>query len=129
MKKPTPTAALDLFGDIPVTLRELELWLFKVPKLPHYARWRESYPRQYNIIDKIKRQKQAGTLGDVFGDECCTFCGQMLAQLEQTAPTPITPEAELTALRRRVAVLELLTMPPIKSPRMAGFSGATRRTA
>lgn len=72
-------ADLDLFGEIPVTLREIELWLFIVPRLPHYHRARLTYPEHWHVVEKLRRQKAAGTLNEIFMDECCEFCGQTLA--------------------------------------------------
>jgi len=115
LKKSAPRAEVDLFGEIPVTLREVQIWLFKVPKLPFFSRWRESYVREYNVIDKIKRYKAAGTLSELVGDECCDFCGERLAP--DPEPLPGNPEQEIALLKRRIKVLELLIMAPaIKKP-------------
>lgn len=103
----------DLFGEVAVSLREMQLWLFKVPRLPHYSTRREAYARGYNIISKIQREKLAGTLADVFGDECCEFCGQVLCTEQADILPPVCPEKELSRLRRRVMVLELLTLPGV----------------
>lgn len=111
----------DLFGDVPVTLRDLELWLFKVAKLPHYHRSRGTYARDWNIVGKIKREKLSGQLAKTFGDEECNFCGQTLCAVSP-APT-ISPQAELDRLKRRVAVLEIVlvaaTLPARRSAQEA----------
>lgn len=104
----------DLFGEIAVSVREVELWLFKVPKLPHYATRRAWYVNGYNVISKIQRAKQRGELAAVFGDESCEFCGQTLAQDKEDILSPICPIAELSRLRRRVMVLEVLTRPGVR---------------
>lgn len=54
-------AARDLFGEIPVTLDELLAWMLAVPGLaptsPRFA-W---YVRGWNVIEKIRAAKEAGT--------------------------------------------------------------------
>ena len=111
----------DLFGDVPVTLRDLELWLYKVAKLPHYHRSRGSYARDWNIVGKIKREKLSGQLDKTCGDEGCDFCGQTLCAV---APAPtISPKEELDRLKRRVAVLEIVllaaTLPAMRTTQAA----------
>lgn len=98
----------DLFGQIPVSLREIELWLYLVPRIPHYSSKRESYARQWNVAHKIAREKAADRLEAMLGDCLCEFCGQILCQEESDAPAPIAPAAELSRLKRRVAVLEMV---------------------
>lgn len=105
----------DLFGEVAVTLREIQIWLFKVPRLPHYASRRASYVRQWNVHSKIARAKAAGELDSIFGDESCEFCGQTLCR-EQTYDLPADPSAELMLLRRRVRVLEVLMRPGKEKP-------------
>jgi hypothetical protein len=98
---------VDLFGEVAVSLREIQLWLYKVPRMPHGSTRRDWYVRGWNVVSKIKRAKLRGELADVFGDECCDFCGQRLC--DEVAPlSPGVPEIELALLRRRVAVLELV---------------------
>lgn len=109
---------VDLFGEIPVTVREIELWLFKVPKMPHFHRYRAGYARAWRVADKIRRAKADGTLAAWLDDECCGYCGQVLAPLPDPPSAP--PAAELDALRRRLAVLELI-IGPTKNPRLAGL--------
>lgn len=108
-------APRDLFGEIPVSFRDVQIWLYRVPKLAHTSRWRADYTRQYCVIDKIRAFKAAGKLAQVFGDECCDFCGELLARLP--APLPANPEDEINLLKRRIQILELLLMAPaIKKP-------------
>lgn len=90
------------------TLRDLELWLFKTPRLPHYHRSRSTYVKNWNVIDKIQRAKLAGTFHSTINGEDCDFCGQVLAAVSP-APT-ISPAAELDRLKRRVAVLEMVLL-------------------
>jgi hypothetical protein len=98
---------VDLFGEVAVSLREIQLWLYKVPRMPHGSTRRDWYVHGWNVISKIKRAKLAGELDAVFGDESCEFCGQRLC--DEVAPvSPGVPEIELALLRRRVAVLELV---------------------
>ena len=108
---------LDLFGDVPVTQREIEVWLFKVPKMPFYHRGRTSYILSYDVPRKIARAKLNGEWGSIVGDECCEFCGQELAQ--NLAPVPVNAwpdraalQEEMKRLKRRVIVLELLLRQP-----------------
>lgn len=98
----------DLFGFVPVSLRELELWLYKVPRMAHYQRGRQAYIRNYSVVEKIQRAKLAGTLDQALGDCRCEFCGQELAQEQIENPAPVSPTDELQRLRRRVEVLELV---------------------
>ena len=97
----------DLFGEVAVTLREIQIWLFKVPRLPHSASRRAAYIRQWNVPFKVARAKEAGELAAIFGDESCEFCGQVLCA-EQTYIPAADPSEELMLLRRRVKVLELV---------------------
>ena len=111
---------VDLFGEIAVSLREIQLWLYKVPRLPHYATRRPSYTRQWNVVDKIRAAKRRGDLEQILGDESCEFCGQGL-YAEIVAVSVGVPALELSLLRRRIAVLELLITPGAASspPRRA----------
>jgi hypothetical protein len=98
----------DLFGEIPVSFREVELWLYKVPRLPHYARNRASYTKGYNVISKIQAHKARGALADAIPNEICEFCGQVLCADQADILPPVRPVDELARLQRRVAVLELV---------------------
>jgi hypothetical protein len=98
----------DLFGEVSVSVRELELWLYKVARLPHYSTKRAWYAKGWNIISKIQRAKASGELADIFGGEDCEFCGQLLCREQEDILSPICPIDELARLRRRVLVLELV---------------------
>jgi hypothetical protein len=98
----------DLFGEVAVTLREMQIWLFKVPRLPHYSTRRASYLRQWNVYFKVARAKEAGELSAIFGDESCEFCGQVLCREQEDILSPIQPGDELARLRRRVQILEMV---------------------
>ncbi len=98
----------DLFGEVSVSVRELELWLYKVARLPHYSTKRGWYAKGWNIISKIQRAKASGELPAIFGDEDCEFCGQLLCREQEDILSPICPTDELSRLRRRVMVLELV---------------------
>jgi len=100
--------AVDLFGQIPVTLRDVEVWLFKVPRLSHFRRGRAAYVKGYNVIEKIARAKAEGWHAEAVPDEQCEFCGQLLAADLVVGMPSMSPEAEIEALRRRIAVLEAL---------------------
>ena len=99
---------VDLFGEIAVSVREVELWLFKVPRMPHYSTRRAWYAAGWNVISKIQRAKASGDLPTIFGDESCEFCGQTLCQEQANILSLVRPTDELVRLRRRVAVLELV---------------------
>lgn len=98
----------DLFGEVAVTLREMQLWLFKVPRLPHYSTRRASYLRQWNVHSKLVRAKLSGELDSILGDQSCEFCGQTLCNEQADILSPIQPGDELARLRRRVEILELV---------------------
>lgn len=100
----------DLFGEIAVSHRDVQLWLYKVPRLPHYSTRRAAYVRGWNVHYKVARAKERGELEQIFGDECCEYCGQLL-EAEQAPIPAVDPSIELALLRRRVAVLELLLRP------------------
>lgn len=104
---------MDLFGQVPVSLREIELWLYKVPRLSAGSTRRQWYARGWNVADKIARAKAEGWYSSAVPDELCEFCGQVLAADQIAAPAPACPSEELARLRRRVAVLELLTLPGV----------------
>lgn len=92
--------ALDLFGEVPITRREVMLWLWKVPAwMTRHATTRqiEAYVTGYHVVDKIRRAKLAGRLEGIFGDESCPHCGGLL-EADLTARIKAL-EAELAALR------------------------------
>jgi hypothetical protein len=109
----------DLFGEVAVSLRELQLWLYLVPRLPHYSTRREVYAKGYNIAFKSARAKEEGDLAEILGDESCEFCGQTLCMEKEDISPPVRPVEELARLRRRVMVLELLITPGVSETRPA----------
>jgi hypothetical protein len=102
----------DLFGFVPVSLSELELWLFTVPRMEHTRRGRAAYIRNYEVVRKIQRAKLDGSLDSIFGNCQCEFCGNPLIQEQTDLSPPVSPTDELTRLRRRVQVLEFLLIIP-----------------
>ncbi len=51
----------DLFGDVVVTLDDVDFWLDEVPKIPRTSpRRREWYFQNYNVVNKIKTAKRSG---------------------------------------------------------------------
>jgi hypothetical protein len=54
-------AQLDLFGEVPVSLDDVLLWMLAVPRLspdsPRFA----TYVRDYQVLDKIRAAKLSGT--------------------------------------------------------------------
>lgn len=81
--------------------------------MPACSTRRAWYTRGWNVIEKIRRAKEQGTLADTFGDESCEFCGQTLCRDQADILSPVCPIEELTRLRRRVMVLELLITPGV----------------
>ncbi|OIR10921.1 hypothetical protein GALL_70890 [mine drainage metagenome] len=48
---------MQLFGEIPVTEQDIELWLDNVPNLSQSKFRREAYRKAYRIEDKIRAAK------------------------------------------------------------------------
>ncbi len=76
--------------------------------MPHTSTRRAWYTRGWNVISKIQRAKARGELEQILGDESCEFCGQVLCRDQADILPPACPMDELTRLRRRVLVLELV---------------------
>jgi hypothetical protein len=55
----------DLFGEIPVTLDELLAWMLAVPGIPPTTRRFAYYVRGWNVIEKIRAAKVAGTFDEI----------------------------------------------------------------
>lgn len=107
---------LDLFGEIPVTEREIMLWLWSVPtwhNIHSSEAKRASYVKNWDVVGKIRREKAKNGLQSIFGDESCPHCGQ---QLENPATLEFDRLAdELAALKARplAKVIPLrLVLPP-----------------
>lgn len=62
--RPSP---FDLFGEIPVTREEIEIWIDVVPGWPRTtgASRRAYYAENWNVPEKIRRAKAAGTWHDI----------------------------------------------------------------
>ncbi len=89
------SSSVDLFGEIPVTLSEVSLWLYKVPRLPRFSAHRREYIRQYSVIDKIRAAKRRGDLHKAIPDACCAWCGRELDPEQpdiSPADLPIPPK-------------------------------------
>lgn len=50
----------DLFGEIPVSLSDVEIWIDVVPGWPRTSWRRESYAAAWNVPDKIRTAKITG---------------------------------------------------------------------
>lgn len=50
----------DLFGEIVVTLAEIELWITTVARLPPESPRRAAYARAWNVTEKVRAAKAAG---------------------------------------------------------------------
>jgi len=64
-KKTLENPALDLFGEVPVTQDDVDLWILKVA-----PRWQGSvridwYVKSFRVVEKIKRAKLNGEWGDL----------------------------------------------------------------
>ncbi len=96
----------DLFGEIPITGREMRLWLWSVP-VWFSAQSRPdrgtAYLRQYRVAEKIARAKADGTLESIFGDESCPQCA---------APLEIDLQARIDDLEAEVAELRAILNRP-----------------
>ncbi|MDP2822264.1 MAG: hypothetical protein Q8O52_06250 [Sulfuritalea sp.] len=90
-------APVDLFGEVPITRREVMLWMWKVPAWmtcgarPYRI---ESYIRNWDVAGKIRRAKLYGGLEDVFGDEACPHCGVRLEMDYEARITALTSERQ-----------------------------------
>lgn len=52
---------LDLFGEVPVTIDDLEAWLDHIPRMRDASdRRRTHYATQWHIADKVRAAKLAG---------------------------------------------------------------------
>lgn len=51
---------VDLFGEVPVTLDDIELWLRAIPRMDPTTRRAAYYVQAYNVADKIRRAKLEG---------------------------------------------------------------------
>lgn len=90
----------DLFGEIPISVREMRLWLWKVPvwfSIQSHPRRGTAYLRDYRVAEKIARAKAESTLESIFGDESCPHCGQTLENDLQARIDALTDE--ISALR------------------------------
>lgn len=61
MKKHPPHPAEDLLGEIPVTLEDVARWLDAVTGLPRDSIRRAYYAEYWNVPEKIRAAKRAGT--------------------------------------------------------------------
>ncbi len=122
--------SLDLFGEVAITFRDLSLWLYLVPRLPHTSTRKAAYARGYNIVEKIRRHKLSGEIHQVFGEELCEFCGQRLEQelLHEQTFCPVSVPAEIDRLKRRVAVLEMVLI-AATLPRPSRAAPGVRRSS
>ena len=55
----------DLFGEIPVTLAEVLAWMLAVPGIPPSSARFGLYVRGYDVVEKIRAAKRAGTFDQV----------------------------------------------------------------
>lgn len=57
----------DLFGEILVTQPEIDAWLDAVPRWPLMGWRRDWYCRYWNVPEKIRAAKRAGTFEPIIG--------------------------------------------------------------
>lgn len=96
MALPSLQTAVDLFGEVPVSRREVRLWLWKVPVWfsRHAPQARvDAYLRGWDVVGKIRRAKAAGELAEILGDEACPHCGALLEPDQPGRMTPWRPAA------------------------------------
>lgn len=55
----------DLFGEIPVSQEEIEIWIDVVPGWPRTSHRRAYYARNWNVAEKIRQAKMTGFWEDV----------------------------------------------------------------
>lgn len=55
----------DLFGEIPVTLEEIEMWIDVVPALRRDSWRRASYASGWNVAEKIRDWKATGRWDEI----------------------------------------------------------------
>lgn len=60
-KKKAKNPALDLFGDVPVTVDDVVLWCESVPHIPPDSPRFARYVHSWHVVEKIKAAKLAGT--------------------------------------------------------------------
>lgn len=70
-----PSAAADLFGDIPVTVSDLQRWAIMVAGIaPHSPRYAQ-YVRAWNVADKVRAAKRDGSFDRLTDtDDPCEAC-------------------------------------------------------
>jgi hypothetical protein len=80
MKRPRRNPALDLFGEIPVSQNEVRAWVARTSPNNASDRMFDTYVAKYNVIDKIRAAKLAGTFnsdGSIDDPRSCP-CGSGL---------------------------------------------------
>lgn len=117
----------DLFGQIPVLVSEVSAWITLIPRLPHNHRFqRGHYAKHWNVVEKIQQAKLSGSFPEIMGGTDCPHCGAEL--LPESKPPPASPQDELQALQRRIAVLEMVISAQAAASRLQGLpDGLARR--
>lgn len=59
----------DLFGQVPVTLPEIDAWLQAVPRIDPTSPRAANYVKWYAVADKIRAAKLAGMLDAILARE------------------------------------------------------------
>lgn len=67
-KKPLPHPALDLFGEVPVTVQDCEQWVAVVAPRWYGSRRMQMYMRDWNVPGKVAQAKLAGWFDQVKAD-------------------------------------------------------------
>ena len=83
-----PGPPFDLFGEIPVTWSDVIAWCAAVPGIAPDS-WRFGYyVRGWNVPEKIRQAKLAGTFESITA-EACYACGALSAtSSRRAAPAP-----------------------------------------
>lgn len=77
---------VDLFGEVPVSLADIQTWLDVVARIERTSWRREHYARSWNVADKVRQAKLAGRWPEIenartdqlralLGDGCRVTCG------------------------------------------------------
>lgn len=65
LTQPKFCATKDLFGDVVVTIEDVELWLDAIPCIPRTSPLRrEYYAKHWDVVNKIKSYKLRGLFWD-----------------------------------------------------------------
>lgn len=82
---PRQNPALDLFGEVPITLDDLRAWVAAVAGIPADS-WRWAwYVDNWNVADKVRAAKLAGTFDAMTGRaaDSMAYSGRLMGGYRQ----------------------------------------------